>query len=103
MIYKSTRNINLIYCGEGYKKPVITVENKNKWYSLFVVDINNNVYKLEDFYGWIDNCPKPNDLMEFALENDMYIDGQSLEMMIGRIFMEKEYQFVDNFNYENIV
>jgi len=88
--YSTKGNVPLVYRHTKADKPVITVENTCKWYRLYVVHPDRKVEILEGFDGWIDHIPLPDDLMEFAEENDMYVDATSLEMIAGRAVMEKE-------------
>lgn len=88
--YSTKGNVPLVYRHTKADKPVITIENTCKWYRLYVVHPDRKVEILEGFDGWIDHIPLPDDLMEFAEENDMYVDATSLEMIAGRAVMEKE-------------
>lgn len=88
--YSTKENVPLIYRHTKADKPVITVENANKWYTLYLVNVDGTVEKLKGFDGWIDHCPLPDDLIEFAEENNYYVDATSLELIAGRAVMEKE-------------
>ena len=88
--YSPEDNVPLVYRHTKADKPVITVENTCKWYKLYLVNPDGKVEVLKYFYGWIDHCPIPDDLVEFAEENNFYIDATSLELIAGRAVIEKE-------------
>jgi hypothetical protein len=104
----SPRGEVLVYQYNKASKPVITCEIVGKWYDLFVVATDGTVTPLRDaknsFDDWIDNCPRPDELVEYAEVNDMYVDEQSLEMIVGRIIIEKDaYQFENRFESDNLI
>lgn len=106
-IYLSPRGIPLVYMGSKPDKPVITCENTSKWYKLFLVEMDGEVSTLNctdtGFFEWIDHCPKPEALVEHAEAHNFYVDEQSLEMMIGRIAIEKDHVLDNSFQHDNIL
>jgi len=106
----STRGIPLVYRYNQAVQPVITIENTGKWYKLFVVGTDGSVSDLDvaigslpGFDDWIDHCPKPDDLVVYAEKIGFFVDEQSLEMMIGRIVIEKDYVLDNSFGHDNII
>lgn len=86
--YYSPRGEQLVFIGEPMDVPVITVENYTKWYTLFTIQPDGKVEPLI-IDGWIDHNPIPVEVYKYAQQANMFVDEQSMEMIIGRFVQEK--------------
>lgn len=105
-VFISDRNIPLI-TQKTYDQPILTVENYEKWYSLFLIYpdgsvkavktkvINATMKKHEDA-AWVDHCFHPILYKKLAEDNGWLIDPVVLEVITGRWVLEKDEK------YENI-
>ncbi len=98
--YVSDRNKPLLH-QETYDKPVLTAENYEKWYDLFVIFPNGDVESLSDLgittfdvavdgvgTPRIDHNYHPLLLEQLAKDNNWYLDISTLEMAAGRWAIE---------------
>lgn len=98
--YVSDRNIPLLY-QETHNKPVLTAENYEKWYDLFVIFPNGDVNSLSDLGIMtfdiavdgitavrIDHNYHPLLLKQLAKDNGWYLNISALEMAAGRWAIE---------------
>ena len=90
--YYSPRGKQLVFIGEPMYVPIITVENYTKWYTLFTIQPDGKVEQLI-IDGWIDHNPIPVEVYKYAEQNNMFVDEQSMEMIIGR-FVQEKYESV---------
>lgn len=90
-IYLSDRKLPLVFTGVAELRPVLTVENYCKWYTLWLVGTDGSVTEVEfpdppgfqDSYCH-DHVPNPEAVALFANQQDYDVDDQSMEMIIGR-------------------
>ncbi len=91
-----------LVCGadipEGVR--IVTVEQYEKWYSIFVVQRIHDDCTIEEHpfpsdmkyckgeSPFVDHVPNPRVIMRWAAEQKMEIDPLSLELMIGRWHLE---------------
>lgn len=103
--YFSQRAIPLVYTGKPGEKPILTVENYCKWYTLYAVFPDGRVRPVDySEYGelelkseahggvshlWSDHIPYPPSCEKIAEHLGMDWDDQSLEMIHGRYQLEK--------------
>ena len=90
--YYSPRGEQLVFIGEPMDVPIITVENYTKWYTLFTIQPDGKVEPLI-IDGWIDHNPIPVEVYKYAQQANMFVDEQSMEMIIGR-FVQEKYESV---------
>lgn len=91
--YKSERDIELISHVPG----VITCENYCKWYSLYYVDKDGNVNKLDDLFddfydevNCLDHSFEPASLVKFAIKHNLSIGLESYKAIC---YMYAEYGY----------
>jgi len=100
-LYYSNRGLPLVFCEKEIPVDtgVVTVENYLKWYTLQVVLKDGTVEELnfpemedkpEGEQCFVDHVPNPRAVEKMAHRLGLYIDPQSLDMMIGRWFFEVE-------------
>jgi hypothetical protein len=93
-VYMSPRGNPLVYVGAPRKdlRGIITVENYMKWYELYVVASDGSVHKLEYDHtiNFGSHTPLPSDVFAYAERNGMEVDQRSMEMIVGRWYMEAE-------------
>ena len=99
--YFSNRGLPLVYYGPFPQQPLITVENYMKWYSIYLVtpegtvkvvefmtveddllDVSFSTKRSISIVG--DHCINPDAVEAWAQKKGYEVDGNSLEMMIGR-------------------
>ena len=86
MRFVSDRNIELV----STIKNVITVENYCKWYSLYFINENGEVKKLDDVFPeaeqiiFCDNAWEPASVVEFANKNNLSLGLYSFIALIDR-------------------
>ena len=90
----------LICQDEEINGPILTVENYQKWYSLYLIDENRNVTVINDHetksysgIAWHDHVPNPDFVIALAKDNGWHIDEVSLEAIVGRYMIEVKNQF----------
>lgn len=101
-IYLSPRGHPLVYRGTPGGRFVLTVENTPKWYGLVLVSPSGDVEPIDfpDFApegerAYVDHVPNPRSVQRFARANGLAIDGQALEMIIGRWQLEALDNYAD--------
>jgi hypothetical protein len=90
-VYYSERNMPLVFNGDASKfSGIITIENYLKWYNLYIVRPDGSVEKLQsdNTIAWLGHVPCPSDIVEFADRHGLDIDHQSMEMIVGRYYIE---------------
>lgn len=108
--YYSDRGIPLLYVGKTFDKPMITLENYDKWYNIFLVMPDGSVKIVDtrdieivndknDFQLWIDHLYHPRLLYLLAKHLDAYTDIRSLEVAAGRWMTE--YVGDDKLNFHD--
>ena len=69
----------------GVKSPIITVERYCKWYDIYYLKDSNpktvpielgRVDSLPPFDEWLDHTPRPKELVEYCIENDIKMELQ---------------------------
>ena len=95
-MYKSDRDLPLIYQDTQRNTPIITVENYCKWYTLYVVNPDDTVEHLcfpghdnpndepEGEMGFRDHVPNPKAVCKMAKRLNYDVDEISLEVITGR-------------------
>jgi hypothetical protein len=69
--------------------PVITVENSEHWYELWVVHPDGRVTPL-DFYELDENnIPNPTVLCKYSMAQNYSIDSRALELIVGRWYISE--------------
>ena len=90
----------LVYQGEPWTSPIITVENYIKWYTLYMVMPDGEIRSL-CYTGLVlpegsqeslfcDHVPNPKAVAYTAMKNNMYVDEVSFEAIVGRWLIEVE-------------
>ncbi len=91
----SMRGHLLVYGARHAHPPVVTVENYCKGYALQVVMPSGDIAEYD--FGALephatnyveDHCPNPVAVVRWAIAHGFRVDGQSLEMMLGRWMLE---------------
>jgi len=93
----------LVFQGEPWKNPILTVENYLKWYTLYLVmpdgEIRSLVYtglilpeKFKDQVLFVDHVPNPRAVAYTASQRHFYVDPVSFEAIIGRWQLEVKYE-----------
>ena len=90
--YLSERGIPLVFIEKLNKNNpgIITVENYDKWYSLYLVKGDDSVVKLEydRTINMGDHVINPSDLEAYAKRNGYDVCGQSMDIIVGRYVIE---------------
>jgi hypothetical protein len=99
----------LVYQGEPWTSPIITVENYLKWYTLYLIMPDGEIRPFlytglilppeSSKFGslgstFIDHVPNPAAVVYTAEKNKMFVDPLSFEAIVGRWFIEvKNWDF----------
>lgn len=108
-VYVTSRNHPLLYTGELFDKPMLTLENYDKWYGAHLVMPDGSVVEVpsKDLVAvtdkfadarWIDHLLHPRLLYRLARHLDAYIDIRAIEVAAGRWMIEHIEDDSHNFN-----
>lgn len=92
--YVSPRDLPLVFQDEPGDRPILTVENYVKWYTLYVVHPDGRVREAdmteEDGFrsAWRDHVPHPAACHAYARLKGWEWDENSLDMVYGRYARE---------------
>ena len=95
----SERGIPLIYMYDADENlPILTAEHYSKWYTLYLIKPDNTIekidpYMIDDNIRYCDNVWHPDDIREFAENNNLLMDELFYEMLVGRWTTEIEEKF----------
>ena len=102
-MFLSEHGHSLIFQGEPWKAPVVTVENYLKWYTLYLVMPDREIRSLEytalilpenfkDQILFLDHVPNPRAVAYTASQRNFFVDPVSFEAIVGRWQLEVIYE-----------
>lgn len=85
-----TQHIDLLFC-DGERKPVLTVENYDKWYKVYIIHPDDTIEGIfndkeldESMDSWYDHCILPNYFHELAKRKGCVYDSMTFAMVCER-------------------